>query len=667
MKNTPLRHIWLVWLLALVRILPAQAQADSLLQLAASTPYDTASAIAYGEAAWVLKYQFQDSAMNLCRTGLAIAETTGSKSTIAELDSKLGVMHWIAGRFDSAEHYLVQSRDLYREINLDRGVVVATINLGLVVQNIGAYDRSIAYFQEGIEALQQNMDSAFLASAYTNMGNTYFYMEDYLQAIRVYKRAVAIKEALPGHMVVYKTYMNLGIMYQRTDNIDSSYMYYFKAIEGAKEQNDWKSLALSYLNIGTVYHQEGDLEEAGAYYHKSLQVFDSEYDNDYDRSILYSSMAQYYLDVNQPDSARQVIETNLEIGERLNNAHVRRDAFEKLNLYYVAVGDYRRAHAALQDFVTLKDSIFNIEKAETIEEMETRFETKQKDQQIAFLNQENALQTASLQRNSLLIGGLLLLLALVVIIFYFLRYRSRQQHQRVLQAQKIRMREVQMKAVIDSQEQERKRFATDLHDGMGQLISALQLNIRAINEKPKDAEQQNALYENSTQLLDDIHTEIRNIAFNLMPQTLMREGLVPAVQELLQRINRTGQIKVHLSEADMAVDFPDVVAVSLYRIIQELLSNLVKYSQATTVYLNLMGHDDELVITLEDDGMGFDLAKFQAGPGNGWRNIQTRLNLLKGSIEFDTQEGRKGTSVMVHVPRTDVGVAQRSTEEAFEA
>jgi signal transduction histidine kinase len=139
-----------------------------------------------------------------------------------------------------------------------------------------------------------------------------------------------------------------------------------------------------------------------------------------------------------------------------------------------------------------------------------------------------------------------------------------------------------------------------------------------------------------------------------MPQTLMNEGLVAAVQELIKRINSANQLQVKLSVLDVSQRLGEVAEVSLYRIIQEFLSNIMKYSQASQVYLGLTQHDDELVLTIEDDGIGYDLSKFMNSQGNGWRNINTRLNLIKGELEVDTQEGRKGSSILITISKENI-------------
>jgi two-component system, NarL family, sensor kinase len=167
----------------------------------------------------------------------------------------------------------------------------------------------------------------------------------------------------------------------------------------------------------------------------------------------------------------------------------------------------------------------------------------------------------------------------------------------------------------------------------------------------RDQEKTISLVENSEQLLTDIQSEIRNIAFNLMPPILMKEGLVPATRELIRHVNQASKLKSEVAVHEVANRLPDLIEISLYRIIQELVSNIIKHSNATYLTLSFTGYAEEIVLTIEDDGTGYDLASFQSSKqSNGWRTIQTRMQLVKGQIDFDTMVGRKNNTVTIQVP-----------------
>jgi signal transduction histidine kinase len=200
-----------------------------------------------------------------------------------------------------------------------------------------------------------------------------------------------------------------------------------------------------------------------------------------------------------------------------------------------------------------------------------------------------------------------------------------------------------LKAVIGSQEEERKRFAADLHDGLGQMISALRLSLS------HDQVEKSAL-QHALQVLNDMNSEIRNIAFNLMPQVLMKSGLEEALKEFALRINRAGNILVTVQTFDLDNNLPAEHRIALYRICQEWVNNVIKYSSSTQISVQLVKHPDELVLTIEDNGNGFDPSSLMESQGNGWKNINSRLHMIKGTLEIDTQKDRQGTTLIISVP-----------------
>jgi two-component system, NarL family, sensor kinase len=148
-----------------------------------------------------------------------------------------------------------------------------------------------------------------------------------------------------------------------------------------------------------------------------------------------------------------------------------------------------------------------------------------------------------------------------------------------------------------------------------------------------------------------MNAEIRNIAFNLMPQALMKDGLEPALQQFAGRINRAGGPQVSVQAFDVVEKMTTEIKIALYRICQEWVNNVLKYSGSTTISIQLVQHPDELVITIEDNGKGFDKHLLTQSQGNGWKNINSRLALIKGNIEIDSQPNRGGTTVVVSVPQ----------------
>lgn len=201
--------------------------------------------------------------------------------------------------------------------------------------------------------------------------------------------------------------------------------------------------------------------------------------------------------------------------------------------------------------------------------------------------------------------------------------------------------------VIEAVERERKRIAIDLHDGLGQLLSTVKLNVSALEDQIQPEDEQ--IYDTALNLLDEACTEVREISHNMMPSTLIRMGFLPALKESAAQINKSGKIQVSI-HAETYQAYPDESRdVALYRACQELLNNVIKYSGANEVIIKLVQTDSRLFISIKDDGKGFDTELLHSSTGIGWSNIYSRIGMLNGNVEVHSILN-EGTTVKIDVP-----------------
>ncbi len=233
------------------------------------------------------------------------------------------------------------------------------------------------------------------------------------------------------------------------------------------------------------------------------------------------------------------------------------------------------------------------------------------------------------------------LLLLVVSVRYYFRRQLKSKTRELELKQSVRMN-----AVFETEEKERKRIAGELHDGIGQLLSTAKLNVSGFGENidPKYS----VLYKNSLQLLDQACEEVRTISHNMMPGALIRMGLMAAVNELIIKINDAGKIKVDF-DTNLEDRFDETIEISVYRIIQEALNNMVKHSEANNIQVRLMKSENKLEVNISDDGKGFDVSRIAESKGLGWRNMYSRVEILGGTLDVDSVAG-KGTSIKIEIP-----------------
>ncbi len=209
--------------------------------------------------------------------------------------------------------------------------------------------------------------------------------------------------------------------------------------------------------------------------------------------------------------------------------------------------------------------------------------------------------------------------------------------------------ELEIKAMIATQEQERKRISRDLHDDIGTKLSALSLFLSCLNEKAlvTHNEQIRSLAESSQEFIKEAMQDVRSLLVNLSPSVLEEFGYTTAVEGLVNKINETNMIRFNLVVFGMKERLQIDYELPLYRITQELINNVLKHAAAKQVSLQIGQRDEKIILMMEDDGKGFDVHAHK--DGYGLHNLDSRTKLLKGTMIIDSQPG-KGTSVLIEIP-----------------
>jgi signal transduction histidine kinase len=191
-----------------------------------------------------------------------------------------------------------------------------------------------------------------------------------------------------------------------------------------------------------------------------------------------------------------------------------------------------------------------------------------------------------------------------------------------------------LNAVFETQETERKRLAEDLHDSVGQVLSAIKLNLHRL-DKLNEVESPKNLLADTRKLTDECIQEIRNIIHNVLPPVLTDFGLIDALQALCTKMGQSTDIKITFTKNLADERFPSEIELTLYRIAQELFGNAVKHSEATAIQLLLSKEAGWLVMSFSDNGKGFDMEHVKHG--FGLKNLQSRAQLINGKIHIYTK------------------------------
>jgi two-component system, NarL family, sensor kinase len=292
----------------------------------------------------------------------------------------------------------------------------------------------------------------------------------------------------------------------------------------------------------------------------------------------------------------------------------------------------------------IKDSVFNKDKAAIIYEMETRFQSEKKERQITELKNETLTKDLELQRTRTIVWWIVVGVALVAALAFWLYKRNQYKHQLERAQESEELQRQRFSAVVEAEENERARVAKDLHDGLGQLLSSAKLSLTAVSLPPQDIQGQ--LVNNSITVLDQATSEVRAISHNLMPAALMDLGLKAALDDMFAKINESKLLNVKFIFEGIDQRLPSSIEVAVYRVIQEVINNMIKHSKASVINVGVVGKGNALHLSISDNGVGFEKELISRSKGLGWKSIFSRIDMLKGKIEVDTQPG-KGTNINI--------------------
>lgn len=252
------------------------------------------------------------------------------------------------------------------------------------------------------------------------------------------------------------------------------------------------------------------------------------------------------------------------------------------------------------------------------------------------------------------VGTAILLMMAVFIIIFVAYYQQKQARQQLaLKELQAQHRRELMAATFRGQEEERKRLAEDMHDGIGTMLSITKMSLNQLEQKLGGEMQVGFEFQKTRSMIDETMTNVRRISRNLVPTTLERFGLLAALEELVDRAN-DGDLDVQLNYPESPTQFPPALELMLFRITQELINNAIRHARARHITIQLISFNNEARLSVIDDGIGFDFDAIMENRqgGLGLRTIESRLNVMNGHVTFDVAPGR-GSQVHVQVPLHD--------------
>ncbi len=586
---------------------------------------------------------------------------------------------------EQTELYIDSSLALYESIKHKKGISNSYYRYGVLYRKMGDYDKAISSFKV-IEAYAQMIkDTSTLADCAYQKGVIYGNKGDYQKSLEAYYQSLELYKLLQNIKSQALVLNSVGIVQKNLKNYPKAIEIYEEAVSIYKASNNLRGLSDTYGNLGNIYAIKNDFDKAIKYFERSLQV-DKKLKNNWGIAINNMDMGKLYLKQNKYNQAikllekalliqtkynfkKELTETLIGLGEanrlkqnykkssfyldkalsqNMESKSINQSIYFQLFLLNQDQKNYIRALESYKIYTNLKDSIYQEKKIKSINDLQIKYESKVKDEEIASqklgLNlKENLILKKQNQLRLALFGSIVFLISSIGIwMFYRQKQKLKNKEIEALNTQKELNK---LEALIDGEENERKRIAQDLHDGINGDLSVIKYKITSIKQD-KFIQKEKEEFNMAIDMLDTAIEQVRRISQNLVPPSLQNFNLIEALKQFTYKISTTNtKTKINFQYYGEYLKLNKEVETAIYRIIQELITNITKHSQATEALLQINNHEKNMHITVEDNGIGFSTSK--GFKGLGLKNIESRVAFLNADFLIDTNPN--GTTITIDI------------------
>ncbi|MDI9258310.1 sensor histidine kinase [Flavobacterium sedimenticola] len=514
---------------------------------------------------------------------------------------------------DEALDFFLKAKDSYKKLKnfnkvIEINIIIAQIK-GLSKYKYESYKHLL---DEAVVYARKENNIPLLCSTLREIGNGLISKEP-KRAIHYYDQAKEEAKKIKDSVLMAKLDISIAVVYGLSMNdIDRARKYNANVLKYLKRTKNTDLMAYIFINEAAFCREEGKLEEAI----KNYLITDTLEMKDY--------------------------KTNFKI-----------QLYGKMSDTYKQLKNFEKAIEYNDKKVELEKIINEQEEAKAIHELNTKYETKEKEL-------ENQALKIKDEKNKLVIYGfigifLIFLTGAYFRISYINRKKKIAEQERLLESQKLEnvLKEqelLEIDKLLEGQEKERLKIANDLHDNLGSILATLRLNFQNLYQQSGySSEDQKELFTKTDDLIEEAYQKVRGMAHAKNAGVIGNEGLVTAVQNIAKKVAIPNKLKVEVIPFGMENRLENKLEVTLFRMIQEILTNAIKHAQASQITISLTQDSDSINIIIEDNGKGFNVKALNKNEGMGLHNIEKKVEQLNGTFNIDSFEG-KGTTIIIDIP-----------------
>lgn len=678
------------------------------------TQTDSSLVKTYSELTWQYRLVNREKAIYYGNKGIALGKKINYSSGLAQVYNDLGIIYYDKEEYDSSIYLYNESLKIRRTLNDDLGVAKLYNKIGIVYQKQGLFSDALNNQQNALVLFEKENYAIGISYSLNNIGILQQNMGRLDEALTYHNQSLAIKKKLIDKNGLVQSYINIANIYKIKEDYLKAEEYYNNAISLSREMGNQEYLANGLNNLGSLQLKLNKLQDAKKNILESYSIRTAQNDSKGRVSCL-NNLGSILIELKSYDSAKQVL--NLAESIAANAVNTRPELvtiYQTKSKLFEKLGDATASLTYYKKYAAYKDSLYNNDMSSKFSELETKYNTSQKEKlieqqqasinknlydiskqklllsqnelliaannlslkeqnelilkqrldsteketQIVVLNREKKINQLELNnerlvnnRKNILLTVIVIISLLIIWLMYSLYRRYKLYKEKQIQQAILKEQELTASAILQAEENERKRIAEDLHDGVGQLMSAVKMNLSAIHaEIPFTSKEQENTYQKILNMVDEGCKEVRNVSHSMMPSALLKTGLEEALKQLLNQINNN-VLKINLYTEGLQKRLESNTETILYRIIQECVNNVLKHAQAKNLDISIISDTNEITVTIEDDGKGFNTNSNSNSEGIGLKNIKTRVSFLKGIVEWSSAHN-KGTLVAIHIPVT---------------
>lgn len=549
----------------------------------------------------------KDSSLHTYDEAYKVAEKHNDKDAMASVFNNKGLIYWGKEKYKEAMDYYLSSYKIFEDLGQERGQANSLNNIGLLLSKLERHKESNDYHKRSLAIRKKTEDTYGIGASYTNMVMNFSALKQLDSCVYYVQKSIKTKTKINDVKGLATSYNSLGKTYQQLKQRDSAIYYLKKADEIYARFNARKHRAKNIQLLGIEYYDQGNYKEAIDAYRIALNNLD-------DSQVMIKSKAV----------------------RRMANA-------------YRELGDHKNASEYYQEAIVLLDTIQKEKEKVATTEIFEKYQSSEKEKEILLQRAEIAERNAKITNKNITIYGMIVGILVLFAIGYLLYNQQRLKNRQLQKEHELKDALIRVETQNKLHEQ-RLKISRDLHDNIGSQLTFI---ISSIDNLKYGLKEVNPEF---TERLSNINFFTRN-TINQLRDTIWAMNMdTISFEDLKTRMmNHIGQAKVltgasieFSNEVSETTTFSSLVGINIFRIMQEAINNAIKHANSKEITIHFKETNEQYLLTIEDDGVGFDNAS--ETEGNGLENMQLRAEEIYGKLNIMSQK-ESGTTVKLTIDR----------------